>query len=438
MTANPLSFPDSGPFELASVRAPACLVNAPGLAADGDGLVLADIAIEEGRIARVTPAAGDARAGLGGRMVLPGFVDCHTHIDKGHIWPRKRNPDGTRMAAIEAVTADREANWSARDVERRMDFSLRCAYAHGTVAVRTHLDSAPPQDAISWPVFTEMRDRWRGRIALQAVCLVMSDRAADTGFFAGLADSVAAAGGVLGAVTLPHPDLDSHLDAIFRAAMDRGLDLDFHVDETGDRDVRTLENIADAARRNGFEGQVQCGHCCSLALQPPDVADRIIGKLAEAGIAIVSLPMCNMYLQNRNPAGTTPRWRGVTLLHELAAAGVRVSVASDNTRDPFYAYGDLDMLEVFREATRIAHLDHPNGDWARAVTATPAAVMKLDHPAMLAEGAPADLVLFQGRSWTELFARPESARTVLRQGKAIATDLPDYAELDDLMEAPAP
>ena len=55
--------------------------------------------------------------------------------------------------------------------------------------------------------------------------------------------------------------------------------------------------------------------------------------------------MCNMYLQDR-VAGRTPRWRGVAPLHELDAAGVTVMVASDNTRDPFYAYGDLDMLEV--------------------------------------------------------------------------------------------
>ncbi len=81
--------------------------------------------------------------------------------------------------------------------------------------------------------------------------------------------------------------------------------------------------------------------------------------------------MCNMYLQSRGTA-TTPRNRGVTLLHELAARGVNVLVASDNTRDPFYAYGDLDLVEVYREATRIAHLDHPVGDWPRAVTSAPA------------------------------------------------------------------
>jgi cytosine deaminase len=39
------------------------------------------------------------------------------------------------------------------------------------------------------------------------------------------------------------------------------------------------------------------------------------------------------------------------------------AVASDNTRDPFYAYGDLDMLEVYRNGTRIVHFDHPVADW---------------------------------------------------------------------------
>lgn len=435
MAVEPLNLPETGPFELVNARLPACLTEAEGLMADADGLVLADIAIEDGRITALRAASGDPRAGLAGRMVLPGFVDCHTHLDKGHTWPRKRNPDGTRMSAITAVTEDREANWSADDVARRMDFALRTAYAHGTVAVRTHLDSLPPQEEISWPVFVEMREKWRGRVELQAACLVMTDRTADSVWFAALADRVAEAGGVLGAVALPGPDLDGELDLIFRAAMDRGLNLDFHVDETSDTGSRTLENIAEAALRNRFEGRVLCGHCCALALQPLEVSKRIIGRVAEAGISVVSLPMCNMYLQDRRPAGTTPRWRGVTLLHELAAQGVPVSVASDNTRDPFYAYGDLDMQEVFREATRIAHLDHPNGDWARTISATPAASMGLDYSGMLTAGAPADLVIFKGRSWTELFARPETDRTVLRQGKAIERILPDYAELDDLMEA---
>lgn len=120
-------------------------------------------------------------------------------------------------------------------------------------------------------------------------------------------------------------------------------------------------------------------------------------------------------------------------MHELAARGVPVAVASDNTRDPFYAYGDLDMVEVFREAVRILHLDHPIGNWPAAVTRTPAAIIGRPERGVIAAGQPADLVLFRARDYTELLARPQSDRTVLRSGKAIDTALPDYRELDELV-----
>ena len=53
---------------------------------------------------------------------------------------------------------------------------------------------------------------------------------------------------------------------------------------------------------------------------------------------------------------------------------------------------------------------------------------------VIAAGGPADLVLFRARSFSELCARPQSDRTVLRAGKAIDTTLPDYRELDALVE----
>src|SRR5690606_9388562 len=121
-----------------------------------------------------------------------------------------------------------------------------------------------------------------------------------------------------------------------------------------------------------------------------------IETAAAAGIAVVSLPMCNLYLQDRDEtATTTPMRRGVTLLKEMKAAGMAVAIASDNTRDPFYAYGDLDPLEVLREGARILHFDHPQEtawDWTRTVTGEAAAIAGFDYRAELAEGAPADLV----------------------------------------------
>jgi cytosine deaminase len=141
--------------------------------------------------------------------------------------------------------------------------------------------------------------------------------------------------------------------------------------------------------------------------------------------------MCNLYLQDRK-ADRTPRRRGITLVHEAKARGIAVAFASDNTRDPFYAYGDLDMVEVLREATRIAHLDHSAEDWVQSVLTVPAEICGFAAPS-LAPGAPADLVIFRARSWSELFARPQSDRIVLRGGVQIDRTLPDFAELDDLM-----
>jgi len=433
-----LSNPITGNAHLTNGKAPACLLaSGSGIPSAGpdDDLVPVDVVIEDGRIASLDPPGPhrpEHAIDLDGGLVLPCLVDVHTHLDKGHIWSRQPNPDGTFSKALEAVGSDRAANWSAKDVKARMDFALRCAYAHGTAALRTHIDSIPPQDAISWPVFEEVREEWAGRIDLQGACLFGIERVAEEpGFLTKIADHMVASKGVLGAVTYMLPDLEKHIEAMFRAAADRSLDLDFHVDETLDPEADSLGLIAEAALTTGFSGRVLVGHCCSLSTRPDREACHTLDRVAKARIAVVSLPMCNLYLQGRAP-DQTPRYRGVTLLHEMRARGIPVSLASDNTRDPFYAYGDLDLIEVYAQGTRIAHLDHPVGDWITAVSSVPADTMGLDAGRLKA-GQPADLMVFRARTWNELMARPHGPRTVIRAGQTIGRTLPDYRELDHLM-----
>ncbi|GGD87932.1 cytosine deaminase [Rhizobium anhuiense] len=437
MTYSFISPPNAARFVLSNATVPAVTVEPVDVPVT-EGLATVDIVISDGTIAAIRPAgaapADYARIDLKDGMVWPCFADIHTHLDKGHIWPRQANPDGSFMGALDAVRADREANWSAADVKRRMEFSLRSAYAHGTSLIRTHLDSLAPQHRISFEVFAEIRDAWKERIALQAVALFPLDAMADSSFFTDLVTVVRQTGGLLGGVTRMGPELIWQLDTLFRTAAEHGLDVDLHVDETDDRGAETLKAIAEAVLRNGFEGKVTAGHCCSLARQDEDTAARTVELVAKAGIAVIALPMCNMYLQDRY-AGRTPRWRGVTLFHELAAAGVATAVASDNTRDPFYAYGDLDPVEVFREAVRILHLDHPLDTAARVVTTSPAAIVGRPDKGRIAAGDPADLVLFSARRWSEFLSRPQSDRVVLRRGKVIDRSLPDYRELDSVVGA---
>lgn len=457
-------------YTIRNATVPACLmvgVGDLGLQWDHDSLVGVDIGIENGKIVELKACERNSKRVSGkqdvdveGGMVFPTFVDIHTHIDKGHTCERSPNVDGSLSGADSACLADEEF-WNFDDVRRRMEFSIRCAYAHGTSALRTHLMSGPIQGSIAWPIFAELKEKWKGRVELQAVSLVVLSFFRDKDAAERLADVVQKFGGVLGAAvscsdaggtqmddwTTCGEDMPSLLDTIFTLANERNLDVDFHVDENGNVESKGLQFIAEAAIRNNFKGNIVCGHCCSLAVQPPEEAKAMMRIVAQANITVVSLPMVNLWLQDRDhpdhpwrkttsswPSSSdctrTPRRRGVTLLHELRDAGIPVAVASDNTRDQFYGFGDLDMLEVFNESVRIAHLDKPFGSWPKICTSSPADAMRLPHHGRIRLNGPANLIVFRGRCYSEILSRPQHDRIVIRDGVQITAPLPDYRELD--------
>lgn len=436
-------FPESLPHDvwLRNAQAPACLMDGLETLIDAEGVARFDLRLAGGRIAALAPAGSSADGiDLDRSQLWPCFVDGHVHLDKTQTWPRQQNPDGTHPGAKAAVIADRGKHYSESDIHPRFEFGLRCAYAHGTAAIRTHLDSYGEAAKAHWSVFRRLRDAWAGRIDLQAVSICPLERfAGDDGV--ALANEVASSGGVLGMTTTGEgghadsPGFQALLDRFFGLAEERGLSMDLHLDENGDAQSRTLDAVARTAIRRRFKAPIQVGHVCSMAVQPDDEAAETIARCAEAGISVIVLPMCNMYLQGRR-AGVTPRWRGITLVHEFRAAGVKVSFASDNCRDPFYAYGDYDMMEVYREAVRIAQLDHPFGGWAAAVAPVPAAACGFADRGRIAIGQPADLVLFRARSLNELLSRPQSDRVVLRGGRVLNAALPDFREMDAVVGAP--
>ena len=171
----------------------------PSSAKWDEGTVLVDVHVRQGRIVAINPAAvpttGSSKSpfralvpsfltrvfpALLPRRVdceeafaLPTFVDLHTHIDKGHTAERSTNMLGSLSGADRSTAAD-AAFWSAADVEQRMDFSLKCAYAHGTSALRTHLINMTAKHIeLTWPAFSKIRDRWKGRVTVQGVALVV-------------------------------------------------------------------------------------------------------------------------------------------------------------------------------------------------------------------------------------------------------------------------
>lgn len=422
------------PFALRNLRLPQGTVPMAGLPQVGDGLLGADMVIADGRIDWIGPPASrdDLPDGLdmARAMAWPGPVDCHTHLDKALVWQRSPNADGTFDGAAASASRDAAAYHCAHDIRQRVDFALKTAFAHGTTAIRSHVDSGRSSFGEAFATLCELADDWRDRITLQVCPFVSIEE--DLDWVRDVAERARRDhAGILSVFVPASSELDRALDNVMAIAGRYGLELDLHADEALDPASRGLDAIARAVLRNGFERPVLVGHCCALSVQPPRTLERTLERVAKAGIGVVSLPLCNAYLMDRR-AGKTPRYRGCAPVHEMRKHGIPVAIASDNVRDAFYAYGDHDVPELFRDAVRMMQLDHPLGDWAMAVTTTAADLMGLPDRGRLEPGAPSDLILFTARNWGEFISRPLSDRIVLRGGYPIDTTPPDYQHLDDM------
>jgi cytosine deaminase len=369
-----------------------------------------DVALEGARVASITPVGGAAQG-----LLLPAFVDAHTHLDKSHTVERIGAVQGDLFAAI-AKMAEARAAFTADDLRRRMTRALDDAWRNGTRAIRTHLDWWQREAPVSLRVFEELRDEWAGRIELQCVSLTPLDLFDDA--FAGedIALKVARVQGVLGAFVYRNADLERKLRRVFELARKNGLKIDFHVDEGLHTDAVGLPAIAELAVRTGHGPHVTCSHCCSLSVQPDAQANETLATCARAGLSLIALPTTNLYLQGA--WDRTPVERGITRLLEASAHGLRGCIASDNVADAFYPYGSYDLLDTYCLGVQVAHLA-PALDWLDAITTNPARAMGLAWDGRIAPGCPADLVQLAARNEYDLLSPAGRRRTVIRAGQPL-------------------
>src|SRR5262249_3329381 len=103
-----------------------------------------DIGIAGGRIVAVAPNIASEAPGeqLDGRLVVPGLVESHIHLDKSNILDRCRCEQGTLHEAIIEVAAAKRA-FTEEDVYSRAQRTLEKAIAQGTMHMRTHVEVDP-------------------------------------------------------------------------------------------------------------------------------------------------------------------------------------------------------------------------------------------------------------------------------------------------------
>ena len=389
--------------------------------ASGD---LVDIVVE-GELIHDTAAGAAAavsdRIDCAGKLVLPAFIDSHVHLDKALIRDDLREHDGTLAGAIGAIH-ERKRRYSVEDVRSRARAVIEESVRLGTTRLRSHVDV----DTIGGLTPLE------GVVAAAADCSDIAEVRTvafpqegllrDPGALDLMEAALEMGADVVGG--MPHWEPDEaaqreHVRLCFELAQRFDRDVDMHVDETDDGNVRTLEMVADEALRLNFTGRVCAGHVCSLAAADHEYAERVIDKCLRAGISIAANPVTNLVLQGRGDRGLVRR--GMTRVAELRAAGVNVLFGQDCVKDAFYPFGRGSMLEVALISAHAAHLTSKD-DLAyalEAVTKAPAISWRLEDYG-LRRGARADLQLLPVPSWEEALRLQPPPEKVWFGGRLVA------------------
>ena len=380
-----------------------------------------DIAIDDGRIVSVgIPVGRPVRAeiGLEGRLVLPGFVNSHIHLDKTFV-------GGLAESGImtDGVAAGRalKRRYTRQDIQARARRAINLAIRHGTTALRTCADVDPIVGTLCVEALAELRDEYAGRITMQIVAFPQEGVLGVDGMPEMLGRAMKAGADVLGGRPHGDPDPQAHVDLMFRLAQDLDCPLDMSVDalfppQPIDPMALGIARVARKTIEAGYQGRVTVHHVLALSAVPPGPAAEVVALAKEARLNVITNPTSNLFTEGRTD-GVNPR-RGLTRVKDFLAAGVNVSMGTDNIDDTYLPYVHADLLLEAFLASAAAHLGTAAERRAllRMVTGSGARTLGIEAEYGLAPGRRADLVVLDACTVDEVITHQPEKRYVFKAG----------------------
>ena len=379
-----------------------------------------DVGISDGRITALAPdlpGQGKDEIAGDGRVLVPGFVEAHLHMDKALVQDRKPNRSGTLAEAI-AVTAELKPTFTRDDIDSRARTVLMWLLKNGVTHVRAHSEFDPVQGFTGLEVMLALKKEFAHAIDMQICAFPQEGILKFPGVEAMMHQAFAMGADVCGGIPYNDSDAERHIDLIFDIARTYDRDLDVHQDFRDDAAGMSIEYLARKTIREGYEGRVSVGHLTALGAVPPPRRDDIIRLIADAGISVMCLPATDLHLGGRNDAHTVRR--ALTPVRALRDGGVNVCLAANNIRNAFTPYNNGDPLAVALLAVAACHLggadDLPTV--LPMLTDNPARALRLPDYG-LAAGCRADMVLLDTRRVADAVIDQPDKLYVIKNGRVI-------------------
>ncbi|GGC90381.1 amidohydrolase family protein [Enterococcus wangshanyuanii] len=383
-----------------------------------DGEALQDVAIDNGKIVEIAPEiTGDAKEVIeaNGRVLIPGLVESHIHLDKALIADREPNKSGTLQEAIQ-VTAKLKPTFTEEDIYSRAKQALEMIISHGATAVRTHAEFDPAQGFTGFNTIMKLKEEYKDLIDMQVVAFPQEGIFKAPGTEKMMYEAMDMGADVVGGIPYNDAPANEHIDLIFEIAKKYDKDIDLHQDFADEADNTSIEYLCEKTIKEGYEGRVSVGHLTALHAMEPEQLAKVIDLMVKAQINVMPLPATDLHLGARNDQYNVRR--AVTPIRKLRDAGVNVALATNNIRNGFTPYGNGDLIQIAMLAVPVGHLggadDLPTV--LPMITENPAKALGLKDYG-LAVGKKADLVLLDTQAVaTALIDFPERSY-VIKNGK---------------------
>jgi cytosine deaminase len=358
---------------------------------------LCDIGIADGRIAAIAEriAAEAPEIGLDGRLVLPGFVETHIHLDKSCILERCQNEKGTLEETIASVAAAKRS-FTEADIYARAQRTLEKAIVHGTTRMRTHVEVDPRIALKGFEAVRALARDYDWAIDLQICAFPQEGLTNDPGTEELLVEACERGAQVIGGCPYTDTDPTTHIARIFDIARRFDLDIDFHLDFDIDPSWMHLDEVCRQTAAHDWGGRVTVGHVTKLSAIDHSRLAEIGRRLADAGVAVTVLPATDLFLMGRAHECDVPR--GVAPAHRLLDHGVACSLATNNVLNPFTPFGDCSLMRMANLYANVAQIGSPRDLQAclAMITTLPARLINARDYG-IAVGHPADLVVLDSR-----------------------------------------